>query len=213
MSEAPQSAARRPVENFKGIFWIIVSGLCFVLMSAIVRHLGSDMSPFQAAFVRYVIGGMIILPIVLRLKFAELRRARWGLHLGRAAIHVVGVFGWFYAVANVPIAEVTALLFTAPIFTTIGAALFLGERLHAHRIAAALAGLAGAMIILRPGIEIIQLGSVAMLIAAPSFAASALVAKRLTERESTLVVMAVLTLLVTLMMVPAALMDSPTLGS
>ncbi|HJM49004.1 MAG TPA: DMT family transporter [Alphaproteobacteria bacterium] len=202
----PLGAARRPVENFKGIFWITVSGLCFVLMSAIVRHLGSDMSPFQAAFIRYVIGGLFVLPLALRLNFDGFRRARWGLHLGRGLIHGVGVLGWFYAVAYVPIAEVTALLFTAPIFTTIGAAVFFGERLHAHRIAAALAGLAGAMVILRPGIEIVQLGSIAMLIAAPSFAISALIAKRLTEREDTIVVMAILTIFVTLMLLPPALM-------
>ncbi len=206
MSATPPGAARLPADNFKGIFWVIVSGLCFVVMAAIVRYLGSDLSPFQAAFIRYLIGLAILTPLVLFLDFGGLRRARYGLHLVRGIIHSDAVLCWFYAMARLPIAEVTALLFTAPIFTTIGAALFFGERLHAHRIGAAVAGLVGAMIVLRPGIEIIQLGSIAMLIAAPSFAISNLIAKRLTESEGTTVVVAVLTLFVTLMLVPAALM-------
>ena len=120
----------------------------------------------------------------------------------------------FYAMAHIPIAEVTALGFTAPIFTTIGAALFLGERVRARRIGAVLVGFAGAMIILRPGIAAIDPGAIAQLIAAPLFAASFILAKKLTETDSSGVIVGVLTVIVTLMLLGPAMLvwRTPTLG-
>ena len=114
---------------------------------------------------------------------------------------------WFYAMARIPIAEVISLGFTAPIFTTIGAALFLGERLRAHRIGAVLIGFGGAMIILRPGFEVISTGALAQLAAAPLFAASFLITKKLTETESSASIVAHMTIFVTLALLPAALMN------
>ena len=109
--------------------------------------------------------------------------------------------------ARIPIAEVTALGFAAPIFTTIGAALFLGERLTAHRIGAVLIGFGGAMIILRPGFEAISTGALAQLAAAPLFATSYLITKKLTETESSASIVAHMTIFVTLALLPGALMN------
>ncbi len=90
---------------------------------------------------------------------------------------------WFYAMQRIPIAEVTAIGYTSPIFVTIGAALFLGEPLAFRRIAAVLVAFAGAVIILRPGLQEISAGQLAQLGAAPLFAASYLMAKSFTSNE------------------------------
>ena len=121
---------------------------------------------------------------------------------------------WFYAMARIPIAEVTALGFTAPIFTTLGAALFLGERLHLRRIGAVLIAFGGAMIILRPGFQVIEVGALAQLTAAPLFAVSFLLAKKLTETESSASIVSFMSIFVTLALIPLALLDwrTPNLG-
>ncbi len=106
--------------------------------------------------------------------------------------------------ARIPIAEVTAIGFTGPIFATIGAALFLGERLRARRIGAILVAFGGAMIILRPGFEEISMGALAQLTAAPLFAVSILIAKKLTETESSTSIVASLTVFVTIALFPGA---------
>ena len=124
----------------------------------------------------------------------------------RGIVHGIGVMLWFFAMARIPIAEVTALGFTAPIFTTIGAALFLGEGLRARRIAAVLLGFAGAMVILRPGIVAVNPGAIAQLMAAPLFAVSFIVAKKLTETQPPTVIVAYLSIFVTLVLLPPALM-------
>ena len=109
--------------------------------------------------------------------------------------------------ARIPIAEVTAIGFTAPIFATLGAVLFLGERLRARRIGAVLVAFGGAMIILRPGFHEVSMGALAQLAAAPLFAISILIAKKLTETESSASIVASLTIFATIAMLPGALIN------
>ena len=185
---------------------MVLTGVLFIGVTGIVRHLGSDMNPMQAAFIRYAMGVLIMTPVLLRLGRADFVKARLGLHMVRGLAHGAGVMLWFFAMARIPIAEVTALGFTAPIFTTIGAALFLGERLHARRIGAVLAGFGGTLVILRPGIEIVDIGAMAQLVAAPLMAISFLIAKALTRTEETRVIVGFLTIIVTVLLLPPALL-------
>ena len=190
----------------RGIAWMALTGLLFVAVTGIVRHLGTDMSPVQAAFIRYAMGVVIMAPIILRVRWTRIASGRVGMFLTRGLVHGAGVMLWFYAMAHIPIAEVTALGFTAPIFTTIGATLFLGEKVRARRIGAVLMGFAGALIILRPGIAVIDPGAIAQLVAAPLFAASFILAKKLTETDPTRVIVGGLTIIVTLVLLVPALL-------
>ena len=110
----------------KAIAWILLSSALFVAVTGVVRHLGSDMNAFQAAFIRYFIGSLFFVPVYVRLVRAGRYPAKVNLHVLRGVVHGIGVMLWFYAMARIPIADVTAIGFTAPIFTTLGAALFLG---------------------------------------------------------------------------------------
>ena len=115
--------------------------------------------------------------------------------------------------ARIPVAEVTAIGYTTPIFTTIGAAVFLGEILHMRRILAVAAGFIGAVIILRPGFQGIELGSMAQLLAAPLFAVSFLLTKKLTGSRSATEIVVMLSIFCTLILLPGAMMHwrTPTL--
>jgi len=199
--------------NLRGLGWMVLTGLFFVCVTGIVRYLGTDMSPVQAAFIRYAFGAVLMIPVFLKLDSVRLPARTTGLLLGRGLLHGIGVSLWFFAMARIPIAEVTALGFTAPIFTTIGAALFLGERLRTRRIVAVLIGFSGTLVILRPGFEAISAGSLAQLAAAPVFAGSFLIAKKLTETQSSTTIVAFLSVVVTLVLLPPALLNwrTPTL--
>jgi len=185
---------------------MVVSGLFFITMTGIVRHLGSDMNSIQAAFIRYFFGALILLPLLLRLKREDMTKARYGLHISRGLIHGIAVMLWFFAMARIPIAEVTALGYIAPIFTTIGAAMFLGEKMHTRRIGAVIIGFVGMLVILRPGFHVINIGAWAQLSAAPLFAVSFLISKKLTEHESTTAIVAGLSVFVTIALLPGAIM-------
>ena len=202
---AAVAATQRAAANLRGIGWMLLTGLLFVGVTGIVRHLGTDMAAVQAAFIRYLFGLLLILPILLRQRGLRIQPRGFGLYALRGLVHGLAVMLWFVAMARIPIAQVTALGYTAPIFTTIGAALFLGETLRMRRIGAVLVAFGGAMIIVRPGIEEVSLGALAQLTAAPLFAASFILAKKLTETESSATIVAYLSVFVTLVLLPPAL--------
>jgi drug/metabolite transporter (DMT)-like permease len=203
--DAAEAAALRR-GKLLGIGFMLLTGLLFVGVTVIVRHLGTDMAPTQSAFIRYAFGTLMVAHVFVRVGGVGRKPASvWAMYGARGLVHGLGVSLWFYAMARIPIAEVTALGFTAPIFTTLGAALFLGEKLTLHRIGAVLVGFGGAMVIVRPGLHEINLGTLAQLTAAPLFSISFLMAKRLTRTEPSTAIVAYLSLAVTIVLLPAAL--------
>lgn len=186
---------------------MVLTGFLFVAVTGIVRHLGSDIPAPQAAFIRYSFGLLFVSPALLSLIRRPIGPRLFGLFVVRGSVHAVGVMLWFFAMARIPIAEVTAIGYVAPIFVTIGAFFFLGEKMHVRRLLGVLAGLAGAWIILRPGFRELNIGQLAQLSTAPFFAASYLLAKRLTMRAEPGTIVAMLTVCCTLALVPGAVVN------
>lgn len=184
---------------------MLVTGVCFILVTALVKFMGPRLPSAEAAFLRYAMGLVVLLPVIGALRTAHLTRRQWSLFGLRGVSHAVAVILWFFAMTRIPIAEVTAMNYLAPIYVTIGAAVFLGERLAARRIMAVLLGLLGAAIILRPGFREVSAGHLAMLVAAVLFAGSYLSAKILADEVKPVVVVAMLSIFVTIGLAPFAL--------
>lgn len=195
----------RENRTLQGVCWMFVTSFLFVAMTGIVRHLGADIPAVQAAFIRYLIGCLLILPMIIRHWPGHMNPKVIKLYSARGLIHGIGVLLWFFAMARIPIAEVTAIGYIAPIFITIGAALFLGETLRIRRIMGVVCGFIGALIILRPGFQEINMGQLAQLCAAPLFATSFLIAKKLTDTENPSFIVGMLSLGCTLTLLPGAL--------
>ena len=196
-----------------GILWMFVTGVLFVAVTAVVKHVGTGLPAAEAAFLRYLLGLVFLIPMLRPMLRAGLSRQSMWLFGARGVAHSLGVILWFYAMAQIPIAEVTAMNFMSPIYVTIGAALFLGEILAMRRIVAIVIALIGALVILRPGFREVSLGHVAMLITAVLFGASYLIAKLMSGRTSPLVVVGMLSITVTIGLAPfaAAVWVTPTL--
>ncbi|PUB18660.1 DMT family transporter [Yoonia sediminilitoris] len=188
-----------------GIFWMIVTGLCFVAVTAIVKYVGSDLPAAQAAFLRYVLGLVFLIPMIKPIIASRLTARQLRLFGLRGVVHTIGVVLWFFAMARIPIAEVTAMNYLSPIYISIGAALFLGEKLPPRRLAAVLIALIGALIILRPGVRAVELGHIAMLGTALAFAVGYLLAKQLSGEVAPVVVVGMLSITVTIGLAPVAL--------
>ncbi|MEM7546380.1 MAG: DMT family transporter [Pseudomonadota bacterium] len=206
-TESPPVAAAARENVPAGIAWMLLTGLLFVAVTGIVRYLGSDLPAAEGAFIRYAVGLVMISPALIGVFRRRISARVWGYYGMRGAVHGIAVMLWFYAMARIPVAEVTALGYTSPIFVTIGAALFLGERLRARRIIAILIGLAGVLLILRPGFQEIGPGQIAQLLAAPLFAASFIFAKILTEHAKSAEIVAMLSVGCTVMLFPFALAE------
>ncbi len=186
---------------------MLLTGLMFAGVTGIIRYVGSDMPAIEAAFIRYAIGTLMIAPIILRNWTGIPERKTLQLYVCRSLVHGIAVILWFFAMARIPIAEVTAIGYVAPIFVTIGWALFLGERLHLIRLIGVAAGFVGAMVIIRPGFEEVNLGQLAQLSAAPLFAASFIMAKKLTARETPSMIVGLLSVGCTLTLLPGAILQ------
>lgn len=191
----------------EGIGWMLATTFMFVGVTGIVRHLGSELPAVEAAFIRYIIGFVMILPLMYPLLHRRPNGRQMTLYAFRGLVHGIGVMLWFYAMARIPIAEVTAIGYIAPIFVTIGAALFLGERIYLRRLMAVVLAFLGTLVILRPGFQELSLGQLAQLGAAPLFAASFLLAKRFTDEAPSGVVVGMLSLFCTLTLLPGALLQ------
>lgn len=195
------AAQDRPIA---GTLWMVVTGLNFVAVTAIVKHVGSDVPAAQAAFLRYVLGLVFLLPMIRPILAARLSRRQLWLFGGRGVAHTLAVILWFFAMARIPIADVTAMNYLSPVYVTLGAALLLGERLPPRRLIAVIVALVGAVIILRPGFREVDIGHIAMLGTAVMFAAGYLLAKQLAGEVSAAVVVGMLSITVTIGLAPFA---------
>ena len=178
----------------------------FSVMHALVRGLSGELHPFEIAFFRSLFGLAVALPVVWRHGRASLRSHNPKLVMTRGLIGAVSLIVWFQGLATVPLAEATAISFTAAIFGAIGAVLVLGERMRLRRWTAAAVGFAGVLVVLRPGAGVATTGAVLVLLSAVLWGTNTVIVKTLARRDSsiTIVTWTGLTLsLVTLL--PAAL--------
>ncbi|MEN8895559.1 MAG: DMT family transporter [Yoonia sp.] len=195
------TATSRPIA---GIFWMVLTGLMFVAVTAIVKHVGSELPAAQSAFMRYLLGLVFVIPMIKPMLRARLNRRQVMLFSLRGAVHTIAVILWFYAMSRISIAEVTAMNYLNPVYVAIGAALFLGEKLPPRRMLAVVMALIGALIILRPGLRALDMGHIAMLVTAIAFAAGYLIAKIMSGEVSAIVVVGMLSVTVTIGLAPFA---------
>lgn len=188
-----------------GVGWMLASGLSFVAVNAIVRHLGTDLPAPQSAFLRFAFGCVFLTPALPALIRAGLPAGSLPLFVGRGLAHMAAVIFWFYAMARIPVAEVTAIGYLNPVLVTLGGAVLLREGLSLRRIAAIGVAVLGAGVILRPGLRAIEPGHLSQLCAATCFAASYLGAKRLSAVAGPATIVAMMSAMVTLGLLPIAL--------
>ncbi|KIC46965.1 peptide ABC transporter permease [Ruegeria sp. ANG-S4] len=188
-----------------GMFWMFAAGLSFVAMTALVKSLGTTMNPIQAAFLRYALGLVFLLPAIPAILNTRMTRRNVTLFGVRGVIHAAAVMLWFFAMTRIPLAEVTAMNYMTPVYVTLGAALFLGEKLAIRRIAAIGVALVGVLIILRPGFREVSPGHIAMLGTSLTLGGSYLLAKVMVRDIRPSVVVAHLSIWVTVALIPFAI--------
>jgi len=128
----------------------------------------------------------------------------FGRFVVRGMAQAGGALLWFFAMTSIPIGEVSAMGYMQPVYITLGAVLFLGERIALRRVVAILGAILGALVVLRPGFRELEGGHLAMLAVPAIFAASYLMAKRLAEMTSAEATLGWMSVIVPLFMAPFA---------
>lgn len=167
--------------------WMMGAVASFTLTAVAGRAASAELDTFEILAWRSLIGMAIMASVIaIRRRGDAMRLRRPLLHLGRNSVHFSAQSLWFFALANIPLAQVFALEFSAPLWALLLSPLFLGERLTRVRILSALLGFVGILLVAQPGAAPISPGLVAAAAAALGFAITYMLTKRLTAVDDLL---------------------------
>ena len=192
MTAAPADLPR-PGDMLRVVAWMTGAIGSFSLMAVAGRALSPTLDTFEIMLWRSLIGlGIVGAWIAARGGARAVRTDRLGLHGARNLAHFAGQNLWFHALTAAPMAQVVALEFTSPIWALLLAPLVLGERLTWRRMAVALAGFAGVVVVAQPGTAMAP-GVPFAAAAAFFFGLTALLTRRLTRDQPLATIMLWLT--------------------
>lgn len=183
-STAPLST--QPAGQARAVLYMMLAGLAATTGNTMLKVVAVDLHPFEITFFRCLFSLFLLAPLLLRYGLAPLKTKNFGFHTLRGALQSFGMIVSHWAFAIAPLAKITALSFSGPLFATLLATLFLKERIRMRRIVALIVGFSGALVIVRPGTVDFDLGSSLALAGSFEFGITMLVIKIMTRTESAL---------------------------
>ena len=170
--------------SLKGILFMCAGVLCLAIGDALSKWLGEAYSPLQVIFFRTLVS----VPLIALLAYyggglRKLRTRRPFMHLVRGLIYTGTMFCFVFGLTLLPLAEATAIAFVAPLFVTLLSVPLLGERIEMPVMIASLFGFFGVLIVVRPGGEAFQLGSLVLIGAATFYSLMLITARRYGSTE------------------------------
>ncbi|MBT6273561.1 MAG: DMT family transporter [Chromatiales bacterium] len=176
-------------QHLTAILWMLGTLLSLCLMSLAARELSVVYDTAQILFIRNLFGLTVILLIMVRTGTGITRTHQPVMQVMRNLVHLVAVSTWFWGITQLPLVEVFVLESTMPIWVTILATLLLGEQLTRSRVTGVILGFIGVLIILRPGLAIVDPAALVVLAGAIAFAGAAVATKTLTRTDAPLTIL------------------------
>lgn len=179
---------QRTSPELRGILLMSLSTVGFAIMHTAIRYLSFELSPFQIAFFRNLFGIIIFAPIMIRSGLGFMKTEKLGWHAVRSVLNICAMFLYFNALAVAEVAHVTALAFSSPVFASILAVLFLGERFRLRRWLAIMMGFVGVLVVIRPGFIPLEAGPIMVVLSAMFWAVVLTMTKVMAKTESSLTI-------------------------
>lgn len=193
---APQPLDTPPHNPMRAALWMTGAITAFSAMAISVRELQGAHDTFEIMAARSAVGLLIVAAVALATgQLKDVRTNRLGGHVLRNAIHFTGQNLWILAVTLIPLAQVFALEFTAPVWVLVLSPLLLGEKITRPRLVAAVLGFVGILIVARPNVQTLNVGVVAAAASAICFALTNISTKVLTRHEGIVSILFWLTLM------------------
>ena len=188
------------VYHFLGIFCVAGAMVSFSTNDMGVKWLSGDYPLHQIVLIRSIVALLFTLAVFIPLEggLKNIRTRRLGLHLLRGFGIVIANLAFFTSVATLSLAEATTIFFISPLLITMFSALLLGETVGIRRWSAVIMGLAGVLLILRPGTGMFQFVGILPMVAALAYALVQISTRVMgaTEKASTMAFYIQLTLIV-----------------
>lgn len=195
--------------NVRGALWMLLSAVTFSVMTTLIKYLGADYPASLQTFYRNAAGMVVLLPVILKHRSAAFATSRPSILIFRALAGTTGTILSFYAYQKMPLADANALSFTRTLWLVPLAAFVVREKVGALRIAAAIVGFIGVLVMIRPGADghfAVGAPALAMLASAFLFAFTVTGMKVLTRDHAPMVILVWSALLGLLLAIPGALM-------
>jgi drug/metabolite transporter (DMT)-like permease len=184
---------------------MFLATIVLACMHGIVRYLGGELHPFVIVFYRNLFGAIAMLPLVFRVGLPAIRSHNPRIVVLRSVSGIIAMLTWFYSLSKIPIAEATALSFTAAIFTALVAYILLKEKMKSHRWIAISGGFIGVIIVLQPDTGNFDPYMLLVLVSCVFWGLSVTLVKILTQTDSITSIVAWMSILLTVMSLPPAL--------
>ncbi|WP_109463781.1 DMT family transporter [Albibacillus kandeliae] len=172
-----------PARNTRAILMMIAAIFCFSVMDMSVKGLAPRVGVLPALWVRYAGQMLLVLVLVAPRLRSVARTEHLGMQLLRSVLIMMATAFFFLGISLIPLTDASALMATNPVLITLGAALFLGERLGPRRIAGIAVAVTGALVIIRPGSDVFSPAALLPLAAAVSYSSYVLLTRRLGPGE------------------------------
>lgn len=168
----------------RGILMMLLAILIFTSMDALAKGLVARYPAPQVIWARFA-GQLLLVALILGPRLGQAMRTRFpGTHFWRSATQLGATTLFFFSLNHIGLAEATALTDTNPVLITLGAALFLGERLTLPRLIGVVGAMIGALIVIRPGSAVFSPAALLPLGAALCFSISAILTRHVGAQES-----------------------------
>ena len=168
------------------IGFMVMSALVNASVNAMVKYLSADIHPFEIVFFRTLFGFVTLSPLLFRYGLEPFKTRHFRLYFFRACFAVSALLMTWMALSIAPLAKVTAISFSQPLFASILAAIFIGEAIRLRRITALMLGFLGTLIIVRPGSAAFDAGSMLAVGGAACAAATVIFIRILSRTDSVL---------------------------
>ena len=165
------------------IFLMIISDFFFVLMHSAVKYLSQEVHIFEIAFFRCALVIVVLAPVIFQQGRKIFKTQQPKMQILRITTNSVAMLCFFYGISTTPLAQLTTLGFTVPIFATILAVIFMKEKIRLRRTTALVIGFIGTIIVMRPDISI-ELGAVLIIFSSFLWSICLIFIKKLTKTDS-----------------------------
>ena len=162
---------------------MIISGLFFVIMHSAVKYLSKEIHIFEIAFFRCALVVFVLAPLIFQQGKSIFITKQPKIQFLRISTNSVAMLCFFYGITSTPLAQLTTLGFTVPIFATILAVIFMGEKIRIRRTSALIIGFIGTIIVMRPDISI-ELGAMLIIFSSFLWSVCLIFIKKLTQTDS-----------------------------
>ncbi|MCW2307968.1 DMT family transporter [Rhodobium gokarnense] len=209
-STVPAEVGPLSSPTLRATLWMSASAVTLAVSAVLIRAAGETLDTFVIVFFRNLISVVLMAPLLFWPRPLGVVPHRPKLLMARAVFAFFTMSMWFGALAHLPTGEAVALNFTAPVFTTILAALFIGERVRLHRLSAVAVGIVGVLIILQPGFSTVTAYHALPLAAAMTMAAGSVMIRQLAQSDHPNVIIFYTSLFVMPLVTPFAIANWQT---